>query len=96
MPERNKPHFGRDTNGNRRVKQEDFEDKRDDPEGVELIRDDIRLGGAVADIGPQAGRLGEHITELVEENRTDVAKATGKDRDGTDGRRRSGRHKGNH
>ena len=88
MPERNKPHFGRDTNGNRRVKQEDFDDKVEDPQGVDLIRDDIRLGGAVADTGPQAGRLGEHITELVEENRTDVAKATGKDREGASRRKR--------
>ena len=96
MPDRNKPHFGRDTNGNRRVKLEDFEDKVEDPQGVELIRDDVRLGGAVADTGPHAGELGERITELVEDNRTDVAKATGKDREGADGRRRSGRHKGNH
>ena len=95
MPDRNKPHFGRDTNGNRRVKLEDFEEKVEDPQGIELIRDDVRLGGAVADTGPHAGELGERITELVEDNRTDVAKATGKDRDGTSGRR-SGRHKGNH
>jgi hypothetical protein len=95
MSDRHKPHFGRATDGDRRVKQEDFEDKRDDVAGVDLIRDDIRLGGAVADTGPHAGELGEHITEIVEENRTDVAKATGKDREGADGGRRSGRHKGN-
>lgn len=95
MSDRNKPHFGRATDGDRRVKQEDFEDKRDDVAGAELIRDDVRLGGAVADTGPHAGELGERITEMVEDNRTDVEKATGKDREGAGGRR-SGRHKGNH
>ena len=88
MPDRNKPHFGRDTNGNRRVKLEDFEDKQEDPQGPELIRDDVRLGGAVADIGPHAGELGERITAMVEDNRTDVAKATGKDREGASRRKR--------
>lgn len=87
MSDRNKPHFGRATDGDRRVKQEDFDDKRDDVAGDALIRDDIRLGGAVADTGPHAGELGEHITEMVEENRSDVDKATGKDREGAGGRR---------
>ncbi|HET7457519.1 MAG TPA: hypothetical protein VFJ74_07680 [Gemmatimonadaceae bacterium] len=88
MSDRNKPHFGRATDGDRRVKQEDFEDKRDDVAGAELIRDDVRLGGAVADTGPHAGELGERITEMVEDNRTDVEKATGKDREGARGKRR--------
>jgi len=74
MSERRKPHNGRDKSGHFRVKQEDFEDKRTDPEGPELVRDDVRLGGAVADVGPQAGLRGEHIQELVDENREIVDK----------------------
>ncbi len=74
MSERRKPHNGRDTSGNFRVKQEDFEDKQTDPEGPELVRDDVRLGGAVADVGPQAGERGEHIQELVDTNREVVDK----------------------
>jgi len=50
---------------------------RTDPEGTDVIRDDVRLGGAVEDTGPSAGQRGEHIGELVESNRDDVARATG-------------------
>ena len=74
MSERRKPHNGRDTSGNFRVKQEDFDDKSTDPEGPELVRDDVRLGGAVADVGPQAGERGERIQDLVDTNREIVDK----------------------
>ncbi|HUQ80775.1 MAG TPA: hypothetical protein VM076_06550 [Gemmatimonadaceae bacterium] len=77
MSERRGTHNGRDASGNFKVKQEDVDDLRTDPDGSDIIRDDVRLGGAVADIGPDAGQRGEHIGELVEENRDDVARTTG-------------------
>jgi len=77
MSERPKPHNGRDTSGKFKVKQGDVDDIRTDPEGEDVIRDDVRLGGAVEDIGPTAGQRGEHIGELVDSNREEVAKATG-------------------
>ena len=48
------------------------------PEGPDYLRDDVRLGGAVADTGPAAGLRARHITELVEENRDDISRMTGK------------------
>jgi hypothetical protein len=36
----------------------------------------VRLGGAVADVGPQAGLHAQHIGELIEENRHDVGRVT--------------------
>ena len=77
MSERPKTHNGRDTSGNFRVRQGDVDDIRTEPEGEDVIRDDVRLGGAIADTGPTAGKRGEHIGELVESNREEVAKATG-------------------
>ena len=77
MSERRSTHNGRDTSGNFKVKKEDVDDLRTEPDGADIIRDDVRLGGAVADIGPDAGQRGERITELVENNRDDVAKLTG-------------------
>jgi hypothetical protein len=76
MSERRKTHNGRDTSGNFKVKQGDVEDIRTEPEGVDVIRDDVKLGGAVEDTGPTAGLRGEHIGELVDDNRDDVARAT--------------------
>lgn len=81
MSQRNQPHNGRDTDGNFRVKQADVDDKQADPDGVDLIRDDVRLGGAVADTGPQAGERGVRIGELVEANRENVDRLVGRDRD---------------
>jgi hypothetical protein len=72
MSERNKPHNGRDVDGKHRVRAEDVDDLMSDPKGPEYLRDDVRLGGAVADIGPDAGRHGERIEELVRENQEDV------------------------
>ena len=76
MSERRRTHNGRDTSGNFRVRQGDVEDIGTNPDGTDVIRDDVRLGGAVEDIGPTAGQRGEHIGELVESNRDDVARAT--------------------
>jgi len=79
MSERNKPHNGRDVDGHYKVRQADIEDLETDPKGVDFIRDDVRLGGAVADIGAQAGQRAAHIHELVEENRENVNKLAGKE-----------------
>ena len=77
MSERKKPHNGRDTSGNFKVKQADVDDLRTEPGGDDVVRDDVRLGGAVEDTGPDAGRRGERIGELVDQNREDVGRATG-------------------
>jgi hypothetical protein len=78
MAERRKTHNGRDMSGNFKVKQADVDDLQTDPDGTDFIRDDVRLGGAVADTGPTAGQLGEHIGELVDGNREDVSRVTGR------------------
>ena len=74
MSERNKPHNGRDSDGNFRVKRVDLDDKRTDPDGEEYIRDDVRQGGAVADTGAAAGQRAAEIGRRIEENREDVRK----------------------
>jgi hypothetical protein len=79
MSERNKPHNGRDLDGHFKVKQEDVDDLQTDPGGADIIRDDVRLGGAVADVGAQAGQRAAHIGELVQENRENVARTVGRD-----------------
>ena len=78
MSERHKPHNGRDKSGHFKVKQADVEELRADPR-EEFLRDDVRLGGAVADVGPGAGQRGERIGELVENNREDVARLANRD-----------------
>ena len=78
MSERNKPHNGRDVQGHFKVRIADVDDLVADPEGPNHLRDDVRLGGAVADTGPDAGRRAKHITELVAENREDVTRTTKK------------------
>jgi hypothetical protein len=80
MSERNKPHNGRDRDGNFRVRQVDVDETLADPQGEEIVRDDVRLGGAVADTGPQAGASGERIERLIDENRADVDHLVGRDR----------------
>lgn len=72
MSERKKPHNGRDTSGQFKVKQADVDDLRTDPQGDEFVRDDVRLGGAVEDTGAGAGQRGERIERLVDENEDDV------------------------
>jgi len=78
MSERRKTHNGRDMSGHFKVKQADVDDLKTDPNGTDFIRDDVRLGGAVADTGATAGRLGEHVGELVEENRENVDRVAGR------------------
>jgi hypothetical protein len=75
-----KRHNGRDLDGNFRVRQVDVEDVLEDPQGEDYIRDDVRLGGAVADTGPNAAEPARHIGELIEDNREDVGRATGRTR----------------
>jgi hypothetical protein len=74
MSDRQKPHNGRDSDGNFRVKRVDVDDTQNDPEGEDIIRDDVRAGGAVADIGAQAGERAAEIGERIEENRENVRK----------------------
>lgn len=74
MSERNKPHNGRDSDGNFRVKQVDLDEVITDPEGEDIIRDDVRQGGAVADIGALAGQRAAEIGRRIEENREDVGR----------------------
>jgi hypothetical protein len=81
MTDHHKTHNGRDVDGNFRVRQDDVEDLLEDPAGVEFVRDDVRLGGAIADTGPHAGQSGEHIQNLIADNRENVARATGKSDD---------------
>lgn len=76
MSDRNKPHNGRDVVGHLRVRKADVDDLVTDPDGADYLRDDIRLGGAVEDTGPDAGRRGAHINDLVKENREDVKRST--------------------
>ena len=96
MSERRKTHNGRDVDGHFKVKQADVEDTLADPAGADFIRDDVRLGGAVADTGPQAGATGEHVERLIEQNQHDVDHLVGRDREGADKKRRAGKHRGNH
>lgn len=91
MSERRKTHNGRDVDGHYKVKQADVDEKLEDPQGEEYLRDDVRLGGAVADTGPQAGASGEHIEQLIDSNRADVDHLVGRDREGAGGQRRSSR-----
>ena len=69
MSERNKPHNGRDLSGHYKVKRADVDELATEPNGDDYIRDDVRLGGAVEDIGIDAGRHGERIEQLIENDR---------------------------
>ena len=75
MSERNRPHNGRGLDGHFKVRQADVDDLQTDPKGADYLRDDVRLGGAVADIGPDAGRHCAHVGELIEENRDNVKRS---------------------
>lgn len=72
MSERHRPHNGRDADGNFRVKQVDLDDVQTDPDGADILRDDVRQGGAVADTGALAGERAAEIGRQVEENRENV------------------------
>jgi hypothetical protein len=76
MSERRKPHNGRDKSGHFKTRQEDVEDLRTDPNGEAFVRDDVRLGGAIADTGPDAGKRGERIGDLVRDNREDISRVS--------------------
>ena len=78
MSDHQKTHNGRDTDGRFRVRQADVEELLEDPRGVDFVRDDVRLGGAVADTGPHAAEPAKHIGELIENNREDVGRVTGR------------------
>lgn len=77
MSERHKPHNGRDRSGHFKVRQVDTEELLADPAGVDHLRDDVRLGGAVEDIGVRAIEPAQQITRLVEENRENVERLVG-------------------
>ena len=77
MSERNKPHNGRDSDGNFRVRHVDLDDVRTDPEGEDILRDDVRQGGAIADTGALAGERAAEIGRRIAENREDVKKLAG-------------------
>jgi len=89
MSERNKTHNGRDVDGRFRVRQADVDDLLDDPNGVDIIRDDVRLGGAIADTGAHAADKAREIGELIDDNREDVGRATGRNRQARGKGRRS-------
>jgi len=72
MSERHKTHNGRDRSGHYRVKQADVDDLRTEPNGEDIVRDDVRLGGAVEDVGMTAGERGKEIADLVQQNSDDV------------------------
>lgn len=90
MSERRKTHNGRDVDGRFRVRQADVEDVLEDPVGAQIVRDDVRLGGAVADVGPQAGLQAQRIGDVIAENSENVSKVTGGGRS-TSKRRKRGR-----
>ena len=87
MSDRHKTHNGRDVDGNFRVRQADVEDVLEDPTGAEVVRDDVRLGGAIADVGPHAGLHAQEISEAIQNNAEDVSRVTGRNRQ-RNGRRR--------
>jgi hypothetical protein len=86
MSDHHRPHNGRDLDGQFKVKRADVDDLETDPRGADIIRDDVRLGGAVEDTGASAGRRAEHIANLVDTNREDVKRVTGRDKRGGKGR----------
>lgn len=93
MADRQKPHNGRDLDGHYRVRQADVEDLLEDPTGSDIVRDDVRLGGAIADTGAQAGTHAKQIGDLIGDNRDNVGKVTGKEREerGRSGGKRRGK-----
>ncbi len=93
MTERRKTHNGRDVDGRFRVRQADVDELLEDPSGPDVVQDDVRLGGAVADIGPAAGSHARHIGDLIDENRQDVGRVvrgegSGRSRSRSGGKRR--------
>lgn len=70
MSERHKPHNGRDTSGHHKVRQVDVDELLADPNGPDYLRDDVRLGGAVEDVGLGAAEHGRRIERLIEDAET--------------------------
>ncbi|MEO7085342.1 MAG: hypothetical protein ABI442_09125 [Gemmatimonadaceae bacterium] len=83
MTERHKPHNGRDLSGNYRAPEEDVDDILTEPAGSDILRNDVRHGGAVADTGMEAGTKAKEISNMINENREDVRKVSGKDSGGS-------------
>lgn len=83
MSDRSKPHNGRDLDGQFKVRRADVDDVQLDPQGEEIIREDVRLGGAIEDTGPQAGQHGGHVKELIDENRENVQRTVHPDHPGS-------------
>ena len=79
MSERHKPHNGRDRTGNFRVKQVDLDDVQADPAGEDIVRDDIRVGGAIADTGALAGQRAAELGDAIAEDRENVKKFAKRD-----------------
>ena len=96
MSVRRTPQNGRDRSGHFRVKQADLEELQTDPEGVDYIRDDVKLGGAVADTGVHAADWGKRVVELEVENQENVDKLVGRSTARRRGqkRKRSGQQSG--
>ena len=67
MSERNKPHNGRDTSGQHKVRRVDVDDLLADPNGSDYLRDDVRLGGAVEDTGLGAADAAHRIERLIDD-----------------------------
>lgn len=78
MSDHRKTHNGRDTDGRFRVRQVDLEEVLEDPNGLDIVRDDVRLGGAVEDTGIDAAKPAIEIGERIAENREDVDRVTGR------------------
>ena len=91
MSDRQKPHNGRDRTGHFKVRQDDVDEKLADPNGAEYIRDEVRLGGAVEDVGSQAGRRADELQGMIDKNRECVDRFRHPDAGPTDPRGRGRR-----
>ena len=80
MSERHKTHNGRDVDGHFKVRQKDVEEMLESPEGAEFMQDDVRLGGAVEDVGMNAARPAQEIERRIEENRENVDRLAARNR----------------
>jgi hypothetical protein len=83
MSDHREPHNGRDLHGQFGVPKADVEDLLEDPRGADIVREEVRAAGAVADTGPHAAEPARHIAELIQENREDVGRVTGRTRKGS-------------
>ena len=86
MSDRHKPHNGRDRSGHFKVRQDDVDEKLADPNGEDYIRDEVRLGGAVEDVGSLAGRRAAELQATIDKNRECVERFRHPDAGPTDHR----------